>query len=58
MEEYNILVIMGLVVFEYCDILFFSVLEVLLEGGLGIVFRILNDEVFYEKLIVLLEGNL
>ncbi|EAE2537618.1 PRD domain-containing protein, partial [Listeria monocytogenes] len=40
------------------DIPFFSALEVLSEGGLGIVSRILNDEVPYEKLIASLEGNL
>ncbi|EAF6619736.1 sigma-54-dependent transcriptional regulator [Listeria monocytogenes] len=58
MEEYNILAIMGSVAFEYRDIPFFSALEVLSEGGLGIVSRILNDEVPYEKLIASLEGNL
>ncbi|MBF2493584.1 sigma 54-interacting transcriptional regulator [Listeria welshimeri] len=58
MEEYNILAIMGSVAFEYRDIPFFSALEVLSEGGVGIVSRILNDEVPYEKLIASLEGNL
>lgn len=58
MENYNILAIMGSVEFEYRDIPFFSALEVLSEGGINIIKRIINDEVPYEKLIASLEGNL
>lgn len=58
MEAYNILAIIGSANFEYRDIPFFSALEVLSEGGINIVKRIINDEVPYEKLVASLEGNL